>query len=247
MADSLFAVQDTTTTASPLLRLPAELRDIIFTHAVARTTSKTPVIVWDRVYATTFGWSTATCTALLLTCRTVLTDCLPLLYDVVPIELAVYSNEAASIPEEAIDMGPILECGLLKTLKNVELEICFNVYNEAVMSRVVDRVTRLAGALNEEARLKTLQLTFHEANDLWSNRERANTQLLHRLVQITASMKTESLLAVNCNLAASRVIDPEQWQALRQRAENYRVDEEEQFKEISFVYWNHRSQLETRR
>lgn len=220
---------------SALLELPAELRVYIFEYILEGCRSQRPLFVLDSVYVQSAARTPSRTTAILLACRSAYKECLPILYDHTAVELSVRDEDNTDHVQAAvINLGTIKDCRLLSRLRHVELEITFNTFDDASISRAADRIRRLSNIFNRHGKIKTLSLTFRQSGGHYRDYRTPCDVLVEQAMRIGC----DKLIEVSCNMASRYAISTSKWAALRRLATNYIEAAPEEFHEISLDYWD---------
>ena len=220
-----------------LLSLPAELRAIIFSYALERVHCKYPVLIWDRISIANTAGKSSKGIGILLACWTTYQDCIDLIYDHAVIHMSVRGDTAGKAPEYGLSLGKFKQCSLLSRMRHIQLEISYKVISKSSIPVVVSRVKRLTKAFNKYNNLKTVDLVFFDEGSRWREDMWRAGNAADPIIDAVIGLQCEEFVAVSRNDAANWSISPEKWQLLRQMSGEDGSDE--QFREITFDYWEH--------
>jgi hypothetical protein len=222
---------------SRLLSLPAELRAIIFSYALEHVCCKYPVLVWDHIsIASTVGKFNKG-VGILLACRTTYQDCIDLIYENAVIHMSLRGDSVGKAPEHGVSLGTYGKCSLLSRMKHIQLEISYKATSKLSIPAAVNRVRRLAKAFNKYDNLKTVDLVFFDEGSRWREDVGRTGNAADPILDAVFDLECEKVVAVSRNDAARWNMSPKKWQLMRQMSgEDGR---EEQFREITFDYWEH--------
>lgn len=228
---------------SGLLALPAELRIQIFTTALENVHCKYPVLIWDHVsIGSTAGkpWSGV---GILLACRTTYEDCLPIIYSSTVLHMSVRGDTKGQGPTRGLSLRSILDYQFLERLQHIQLEISYKGSDAESINRVVRRLKKLSEAFKRAGNLKTVDLVFFDDGSRWVyDRDGTSTCRADGIVNVARDIEGQELVRVSRNEPAMWNMCPKVWEALRVKA-GYEEDAREEFREITFDYWEHAFRL----
>jgi hypothetical protein len=221
---------------SCLLSLPAELRAIIFSSVLEAVHCKYPILVWDHISIASTAGSSSPGVGILLTCRTTYQDCIALLYDNAVLHMSVRGDTMGSTPWLGTSLGRIENCALLERLRHVQLEISYKASKSDSINRVAQRISKLSKAFKKSSNLKSIELIFFDEGSRWREDMWRVGSAADPIINAVLKVECDEVIAVSRNASASWNMSPSKWRLLRERASET-VEEQEEFREITFDYW----------
>lgn len=221
-----------------LLSLPPELRAIIFSSVLETVHCKYPILVWDHISIASTAGSLSSGVGILLACRTTYQDCIAILYDNAVLHMSVRGDTTGFTPWLGTSLGCIEDCALLERLRNVQLEMSYKASKSESVKRVADRISKLSKAFNKSNNLKSIELIFFDDGSRWREDTLRLTSTADPILKAVMKLECEEVVAVSRNAAASWNMSLSKWQLLREKAGEF-VAEQEEFREITFDYWEH--------
>ena len=226
-----------------LLSLPAEIRAEIFTHVLKGTRCRKPVMLWDDVCITSPPQGPAIATAILQACWTAYEDCISILHGSTKIELSV-RHDLNGLGISQCSLGSIESCTLLPKLHHVDLEISFRGLPADCerQERTVDRLQRLAAVLSRSEKLRTIDLVFFDQGGVVGP-QALSTEEADAVLDAAMQLPGEKIVAISRNPVASKSMSRVKWIQLFAKARLPMEEDMEEFREISFDYWEHAFRL----
>ena len=221
-----------------LLSLPAELRAIIFSSVLETVHCKYPILVWDHISIASTAGSSSPGVGILLACRTTYQDCVALLYDNAVLHMSIRGDTMGTAPCLGTSLGRIEHCTLLEKLRHVQLEISYKASKSDSVKRVADRISKLSKVFKKSNNLQSIELIFFDEGSRWREDMWRVGSAADPIINAVMKLKCEEVVAVSRNQSASWNMTPSKWKLLREKAGDS-VGEQEEFREITFDYWEH--------
>ena len=226
-----------------LLSLPPELRAIIFSSVLETIRCKYPILVWDHISIASTAGSSSPGVGILLACRTTYQDCIAILYDNAVLHMSVRGDTMGLTPWLGTSLGRIENCNLLERLRHVQLEISYKASKSESVKRVADRISKLSKAFKKSNKLKSVELIFFDEGSRWREGMMRFTSTADSILKAVLMLECEEVVAVSRNAAARANMSLTKWARVRAKAGQSVDVEEEEFREITFDYWEHAFRL----
>ena len=205
----------------PLLELPPAILTRITKYLFQDIKCHGSFEVWNKIQYDS-GFSKANNKsnkiAILLACWQLYNASFPILYNNAAIELYLRAETKG-----LTSLGTIEKCPIINHLRHIRLTVCFNAKSIPAMDRVNKRAGQLIEALNEKAKLQTVELIFINERPC---RHQSYQDGCDQLLEQFATLECKRLLGISHNVDFWDCYGTGYWTTLEENVEGWKEGDE---------------------